>query len=670
MSDVQKDSKRPKSSTLKNQDASKKEKKTDSKLPDGWEERYSEKKQKIFYKHVKTGETSWSLPEATAESTKSDTSNKDKRSSDVENVSEIVVSKDREKNAIDSKSIKTTDEYTAKKSSKSSLLAENKEQYTHSEKSTDDKESKRRKDKHSVGEKEKSKVKSDKPSEKSKDNEEKKTEKDKSESAKLVSSDWVEKYSEKKGKPYWKNSKTGESTWTNPFPVVSEAMTNKGNSNEKSHKTGNNAKAEKHDVKRKNIHQDNDSVDDSREGSDVESGSGVDSDGSEQSVDPIWEEKFSVKKNKPYWKNTTTGESTWEKPAPAKKLHSQGISKPSKTSSAKKDTRTDDHSDDDGASLSTPESTEKELPEGWEVRHSKTKGRHYYVNKKLQISQWHFPTDSSKAGASNASKKSASFVNAIGAFEGKNVEKPSIAASDAKGSMEKIIKATDKLDINNDEIRANINSSKSFWTQQGDKDKEAPKPAKMTVPVIDKEALNQRKSVLMGLAGGLDGGVPLGGAMPPGYLNKRKSALLANPILDAEAIEAASNMASMRPFSDKSLPSLDSEMMESILQAYDADGSGRWTGDPSDSTSEKAVSQPQATTISLPLAASTPLPTAPMAPAAPAAPAARPPPAAPAARPPPVAPAARPPPAAPAARPPPAAPAAPAARPPPAAPPR
>ena len=44
----------------------KKSKDAGSDIPDGWVEKYSEKKGKVFYKHKESGETSWTIPEAPA----------------------------------------------------------------------------------------------------------------------------------------------------------------------------------------------------------------------------------------------------------------------------------------------------------------------------------------------------------------------------------------------------------------------------------------------------------------------------------------------------------------------------------------------------------------------------------------------------------------------------
>jgi hypothetical protein len=90
-------------------------------------------------------------------------------------------------------------------------------------------------------------------------------------------SEWIEKYSEKKQKPYWKNLRTQKSTWKNPFmaPTLISSTGSPGLGDEP------------------NI---------------------FDSDFVQHSAHSEWIEKYSVKKQKPYWKNLVTNKSTWRNP--------------------------------------------------------------------------------------------------------------------------------------------------------------------------------------------------------------------------------------------------------------------------------------------------------------------------------------------------------------------
>ena len=86
-------------------------------------------------------------------------------------------------------------------------------------------------------------------------------------------SEWIEKYSERKQRPYWKNLTTHQSTWNNPFatyppPRITPRITL---------------------------------------GNDVHSISLATSD--------EWSKKYSPKVGKYYWKNSTSGKCTWKDPA-------------------------------------------------------------------------------------------------------------------------------------------------------------------------------------------------------------------------------------------------------------------------------------------------------------------------------------------------------------------
>lgn len=287
----------------------------------------------------------------------------------------------------------------------------------------------------------------------------------------------------------------------------------------------------------------------------------------------------------------------------------QGKNVPKEKESSDKDTAgvdtvdATDKADDDELSVATPESAEeKQLPVGWEIRHSKTKNKHYYVNAVLKKSQWHFPDASdvmTTAAASSASPEKskgvvAGLAGALQAVSGSPARRLSaFAAASAAGGGAGPGDGKDplaQLGANRDEIRASISNSKSFWTQQNQNtEKEVSKTVKADpVVAIDRAAMQQRKSLIQGLAGGLEGGVPLGGAMPPGYLNKRKSLQMeaearaalytitdeveeggdSAPHGEHSKIQQSKLSGQLRPASERSIQSLDSDAMEDAYSAY------------------------------------------------------------------------------------------------------
>ena len=112
-----------------------------------------------------------------------------------------------------------------------------------------------------------------------------------------TTSDWVERFSESKRLPYWKNTRTQESTWNNPHV--------------KSTKVLNRSQSEKYapTVNKRNMSRGT-SFDPSAISSTKLSTfpSAAESDTGE------WVERFSESKQIPYWKNTRTQQSTWKNP--------------------------------------------------------------------------------------------------------------------------------------------------------------------------------------------------------------------------------------------------------------------------------------------------------------------------------------------------------------------
>ena len=106
-------------------------------------------------------------------------------------------------------------------------------------------------------------------------------------------SDWVEKFDEKKQRPYWRNKKTKEATWKNPFKNT-DASTKEGN--EKRQKTDEEGTEQGHV--------------DGRGGRKDEEGEKRENEESNNQ----WSQKFDAKKGRNYWKNETTGEIVWRDP--------------------------------------------------------------------------------------------------------------------------------------------------------------------------------------------------------------------------------------------------------------------------------------------------------------------------------------------------------------------
>ena len=667
----------------------------DKKLPYGWVEKYSDKKEKAYWKNSESGETSWTFPVGVCD-------DKDRKSKDKDK------DKDKDKKSKD----KDKDKDNEKKSKDKDKKSKDREKEKGMEQSESDSKPSKSKDK-------------------DKDREKKSKDKDKNKNSKVKpSSDWIEKFSVKKDKPYWKNTITDETTWTNPIEVRESAPVkeeSRGRKVEKLEKSKNkdegkdSKKSAGGAAKRRNSSSSrsrslsygssrsrsrsrsysDDSRDWSRSRSSYSSRSYSDDSRSRGSIsegsffsddeeENEWEEKYSEKKKRPYWKNLRTQETSWKAPPSpvpkARKVPAKEKEKVTgKSSSASrrdfprggrdryrdsdrdrnrdreekwkskdsKDIKTKDsmeeardasnavdkedlvdetfkpahthshHADkdpsiavsaaallfqktatsDDEISVATPDSLRgHELPAGWELRVSKTKGKHYYVNKSLQLSQWHFPQE--KADADSSAKtvdidiKEEKMANGAVSRGSRNVVPPA-------GEPEERSPLPKNFGIDRDEMRKSVISSKNFWQQQAsqakDDDKEKEMKREKEKPLVNREVMNQRKSVLINLSSGMGAGIPLGGAMPPGYLNKRKSLILeaeAKAKVDTEAepvVVATKELDDDKDkgdivnnrWSDGSLPSvgsMDTEMLDQAYEAFDAEaesegGSTKWTGD-------------------------------------------------------------------------------------------
>ena len=131
--------------------------------------------------------------------------------------------------------------------------------------------------------------------------------------------EWVEKFDKKRQKPYWKNYESGETSWRDPTLLVEPTRENisvldRGRSRD----SGMGSEwVEKFDKKRqkpywKNVGSGETSWCDPKEtdaANETKSSRKTDS-----GCDDFWVEKFSAKKNRVFWKNTVTGETTWKDP--------------------------------------------------------------------------------------------------------------------------------------------------------------------------------------------------------------------------------------------------------------------------------------------------------------------------------------------------------------------
>ena len=167
----------------------------------------------------------------------------------------------------------------------------------------------------------------------------------------VVEWDWDEKFSEKHQKKFWKNKTTGETTWKEPPKPVTSAAT----SSDKKESTETAAAA----------------------------------------VEWDWDEKYSDKHKKKFWKNKTTGETTWkEPPKPAAEA-------PKPAASA--------YSSDHTAAMHEESSEEIEDPT-WTKHFNKDKKKDYWKNTVTGQSTWTHPPKIKRervAAPSTASSKSA-----------------------------------------------------------------------------------------------------------------------------------------------------------------------------------------------------------------------------------------------------------------------
>ena len=136
-----------------------------------------------------------------------------------------------------------------------------------------------------------------------------------------VEAEWVERYSSEKGKKYWKNVITKETTWHDPrdiptsidIPDGREAVSdwvekydkNKNKKYWKNYTTGETTWKDPNVNKKRNSSTDIINATSGKRNSNLLAACDEESD---------WVEKYDKKKDKKYWKNCLTGETTWKDP--------------------------------------------------------------------------------------------------------------------------------------------------------------------------------------------------------------------------------------------------------------------------------------------------------------------------------------------------------------------
>lgn len=143
-----------------------------------------------------------------------------------------------------------------------------------------------------------------------------------------AASEWVESYSEKHKRKFWKNTATSKTSWKDPHQdaqsVVSEAKSSgtvgsvwvEGYSEKHKRKYWKNSETGKTSWKDPNQGEDGTAashIDDSASGGGV--GGGGNSSSGDGAAAEEWKEGYSEKHKRKYWKNTVTGKTSWTEPA-------------------------------------------------------------------------------------------------------------------------------------------------------------------------------------------------------------------------------------------------------------------------------------------------------------------------------------------------------------------
>jgi hypothetical protein len=210
-------------------------------------------------------------------------------------------------------------------------------------------------------------------------------------------SDWEEKYSEKHKKKFWRNKVTGESSWKDPHlssssvtsptpaamaptPSATDETKNSQSDWEEKYSEKHKKKFWKNRVTGESSWKDPNIVAASESASQLESSSvTVNPFTSEsKSASHDWEEKYSEKHKKKFWKNKVTGESSWKDPAVQ-------IASDAATSSAA------------SSSSSSVDNTAVASNSDWEEKYSEKHKKQFWKNKVTGESSWKDPNLSSSS---------------------------------------------------------------------------------------------------------------------------------------------------------------------------------------------------------------------------------------------------------------------------------
>jgi chromosome segregation ATPase len=172
--------------------------------------------------------------------------------------------------------------------------------------------------------------------------------------------EWEEKFHSGKQRKYWKNKATGKTTWSEPFVKTPSGDVVKFSATSTSSAT---------------------------------------SESSSSNMEEEWEEKFSVQHKKKYWKNKTTGKTSWKEPSPPPQSAASVTEPGGLAGSLKKSAST---LKAERAVSCTADTTETEEVEWeWEEKFHAAKNRKYWKNKKTGKSTWTEPPKTFSSTASS-----------------------------------------------------------------------------------------------------------------------------------------------------------------------------------------------------------------------------------------------------------------------------
>lgn len=168
------------------------------------------------------------------------------------------------------------------------------------------------------------------------------------------SSDWVESYSEKHKRKFWKNKVTGKSSWTKPEESISAA-------------------------------EGKDDASVNTAALSVAASGASAAPAAATSAEDDWVEGYSEKHKRKYWKSKSTGKVSWKPPAEATKASANDADASTVGTTAGVDAT--------AAAVAAADDGE------WEERFSEKANRKYWKNKTTGKTSWHAPTATSAAAS-------------------------------------------------------------------------------------------------------------------------------------------------------------------------------------------------------------------------------------------------------------------------------